>query len=240
MRRLVFVICLALLLIPCAAGADTITYNGIQQAGLNIKGYVDYNRKYASTGEFDISWNEEEVLAAYCTSILSSGVGGSYNVYALSDFDYTIYNNLYRAAWIMENYAPGLGSGSSYSDTVEATAVQSAIWALLTPYYYSPFYLSYVTSGTTTEKYQAKALYTQILAESAGVDFGSYAFQNMFHFADSLQNKQDLLFATERVTPGVPEPGSMLLFGSALAGAWGYRFRLRRKKKDEDKAEAEA
>ncbi|RJX31869.1 MAG: PEP-CTERM sorting domain-containing protein [Desulfarculus sp.] len=229
MKRVLTAVFLALLLIPGAALADTITYNGIQQPGLNIKGYVDYNRKYASTGEFDISWNEEEVLAAYCTSILSYGVGGSYNVTALSDFDYSIYNNLYRAAWIMDNYAPGLGYDSDYySDTMAATAVQSAIWALLTPYRYSPFYLSSVTSGSSTERYRSKELYTQILAESAGIDFGSYAFQNMFYFADSNQNKQDLLFATAK-TSSVPEPGSMLLFGSALLGAWGYRFRLRKK-----------
>ena len=67
------------------------------------------------------------MLAAYCTDILSYVVGGSYDVGASSDFDYCIYNNLYHAAWIMKNYAPGLGDSSSFSDTVAATAVQSAI-----------------------------------------------------------------------------------------------------------------
>ncbi|MEW5912657.1 MAG: Cys-Gln thioester bond-forming surface protein [Thermodesulfobacteriota bacterium] len=225
MRRLVALFALLLVLAPWAAAqADTITYNGVQQAGLNIKGYVDYSRRYASTGEFDISWNEEEVLAAYCADILSSGLGGSYNVSALSNFDYHIYNNLYRAAWIMENYAPGLGYDSSYySDTVAATAVQSAVWALLTPYRYSPFSLSSVTSGSSTEKSRAKALYTQILAASAGIDFGSYAFQNMFYFADSNQDKQNLLFATAQPGPSVPEPGTMLLMGSALLSGLGLR-----------------
>jgi hypothetical protein len=231
MKRIFVAIFLASLLLPSFALADTITYNGFQQAGLQVKFKVGYTYKTANTGEFDISWDEADVLAAYCTSILSYGVGGSYDIAALSDFDYTLYNNLYRAAWIMDNYAPGLGYDSGYySDTVAATAVQSAIWALLTPA--SPVYLYAVTTGSSSEKYRAKALYTQILAESAGIDFSSYSFQNMFYFASSNQNKQDLLFATDRVS-SVPEPGSMLLFGSALMGAWGYRFRLRKKKDDD-------
>lgn len=233
MKRVTIVIAVilaGLLLLPAVVLADNIQFNGWQQPGLKIKGYVDWHRVYANTGEFDITWDEQAVLAAYCTNILEQGVGGSYSVASLSDFDPGLNNNLYRAAWIMENYTPGLGYESSYyNDTVAATAVQSAIWALLTPYHHSPFGLYSVQSGSYTERYRAKQLYSQVLAESAGIDFNSYAFQNIFHFATSQQHKQDLLFATQGGA-AVPEPGSLLLVGSALLGAWGYRFRSRKRR----------
>ena len=94
--------------------------------------------------------------------------------------------------------------------------MQAAIWALLTPSSGYSVYLYSVNTGTYTQKNQVMALYTTILAESEGINIGSYAFQNMFYFTDSKQCKQDLLFAAATPGPSVPKPGSMLLFSSAL------------------------
>ncbi len=124
----------------------------------------------------------------------------------------------------MENYTPALG----YPDDpkVAATAVQSALWTLL-PTRPDPWVLTKVKSGSKAQKQEALDLYSAILGESAGIDFGSYQFESDFYWGDSQNNNQDLLFAT---TPsgGVPEPATLLLVGSALSGFWGFRRRRRK------------
>ena len=226
MKKIIAIVLFALVLLPTVALADTIKYQGMDIPGLQVKGYVGWDRVSATTGQFDISWDEQEVLAAYCADLLTSGVGGEYDVQSLSSFDYDQYESLYQAAWIMENYSPSLTSVDDAYARETATAVQAALWNL-----FDDFSLTSVSGSRWQQKY-VTSLYYEMLAEAAGVDFSTYTFKNDFYYGTS-DRKQDLMIAT----PGgaaAPEPGTMLLMGSALVGAAGY---LRRRKK---KARAKA
>lgn len=222
MKKIVVVLALAVLLLPAAALADTIEFNSFQISGLRVQGTVDGRRVNADyVGEFDISWDEQEVLAAYCADLLTTGVGGEYDMQALSSLDYEDYSYLYQAAWIMENYSPSLTSvDEAYADEY-ATAVQAALWTL-----FDDFQLTGVSGSRQQSRYVTN-LYSEILAEAAGVDFSTYTFDNDFYYATS-SNRQDLLVATPGGAAAAPEPGSLLLMGSALMGAVGY---MRRRQK---------
>lgn len=222
MKRIIAALLFCILSLPAGALADTIGFQGMQIPGLKVEGYIGWQKVKADyVGEFNITWDEQEVLAAYCADMLTFGVGGEYKVQALSAYDYETYSSLYQAAWIMENYSPSLSTVDDAYATETVTAVQAALWNLLSDWDLTKVY------GTKWQKNYTTNLYYQILAEAAGVDFSTYTFQNEFHFAQSEQGRQDLLFATSGVV-GAPEPGSLLLMGSALAGAWGY---MRRRKK---------
>lgn len=222
MKKMISVLLLALLMLPATALADTIDFNGYQIPGLKMEGYIGWHKVKADyVGEFNITWDEQEVLAAYCADMLTYGVGGEYKVQALSAFDYEDYAYLYQAAWIMENYSPSLGGVDDAYDTGTATAIQAALWNL-----FDGWDLTKVR-GTKWQSSYVTTLYYEMLAEAAGVDFSTYTFQNDFYFAES-DNKQDLLFATSGGGAAAPEPGSLLLMGSALVGTLGY---LRRRKK---------
>ena len=224
MKR-VFVFALAAvftLALAGAAAADNIGYHGFQVQGLNVKVTTDGGTRQVASGEFDVSWDEGESLSAFCVDLLTYGPGGTYDVTALGLLDREEYEGLYRAAWIMDNYAPGLGGGvAGMSNKAVATAVQLALWDLTTPT--STFSFTF-TSGSTKDKGDSLALYTSLLNEVEGVDFASYEFKHDFNYAQS-ESRQDLLIATEKAG-GTPEPGTMLLLGSALG-----IFAWRRKKK---------
>ena len=221
MKKIIVVLLLALVMLPTAALADTIGYEGTQIPGLKVEGYVGWYRTSATTSEFKVSWDEKESLAAYCADLLTYGVGGTYDVRKLTSFDYDKYEHLYQAAWILENYSPSLTSVDDAYAKETATAVQAALWTL-----FDGFELTYV-SGTRWQRNYVTNLYYTMLGEASKVDFSSYTFKNNFEYATSNKH-QDVLFATEGGGASTPEPGSMLLMGSALLGAAGY---LRRRKK---------
>ncbi len=223
---LAMVVAAAIFMPAPPAQADIISFNGLQTRGFKVKGRLDHHRVGPyQTGDFDISWNEQDMLSAYCVSMLKVGVGGRYLVTSLGDLAFD--SKIWRAAWIMDNYSPGLGfSSDRYSDRIAATAVQSALWTLTTPYHRRPFTLTKVYARRR-DQHLTKELYANILSEAEQVDFNTYTFKHQFYFGKSLQNRQDLLFAGGGGGSTVPEPGTMLLFGSALGmGAW---FRRRKR-----------
>ncbi|MCF8034312.1 MAG: PEP-CTERM sorting domain-containing protein [Desulfarculaceae bacterium] len=222
MKKIIAVMFLALVLLPSAALADTIAYKGMDIPGLRVEGYVGWSRVSGQTGQFNVTWNEQETLAAYCADLLTSGVGGRYDVQSLTNFDYDQYENLYQAAWIMENYSPTLVSVDDAYSKYVATAVQASLWTL-----FDDFKLTGV-SGSYSERNYVFSLYHEMMSAASKVDFSTYKFKNDFEYATSGRH-QDVLIAT----PGgaaAPEPGSMLLMGSALLGTVGY-LRRRRKAK---------
>ena len=124
-----------------------------------------------------------------------------------------------------------------YNDSQVATAIQSALWALTTPWP-NNFELTGV-SGEGYWEWEKKgyhwhqkwnpgetvALYASLLEEAGEVDFSSYNFKKDYYFAQS-DKAQDLLIAGNSTSPGgeTPEPGTMLLLGSAL-GVFAWRRR---------------
>jgi len=223
---LAVVVAMAIFMPAPPAQADIISFNGFQTRGFKVKGTLDHHQVGAfQTGDFDITWNEKDMLSAYCMSMLKVGVGGQYLVSSLGDLAFD--SKIWRAAWIMDNYSPGLGfSSDHYSDRIAATAVQSALWTLSTPYTTHPFTLTKVYAHDRDRKLTME-LYANLLSESSQVDFNTYTFKHQFYFGKSLQNRQNLLFAGGGGGSTVPEPGTMLLFGSALGmGVW---FRRRKK-----------
>jgi len=111
---------------------------------------------------------------------------------------------------------------NAYNSTELVTAVQSAVWTLLSDWDLSKVY------GSSWQRIYVTSLYSEMLSEAAGVDFSTYTFQNAFYYALSQEGKQDLLLATSG-SAAVPEPGTLLLMGTALSGMWGYFYRRRRK-----------
>ena len=224
MRRVSFILLFCLLLIPASAFADIIQYQGLQVQGLKVSGNIGHKKvKVDYLGQIDITWDEKEALAAYCADILSYGIGGEYDVQSLSSFDYDTYSNLYQAAWIMENYSLLSTVEEEYSSRELVTAVQSSIWTLMSNWDLTKVY------GSRWQQVYVTSLYSEMLSLAADVDFSTYTFQHNFYFAISQEGKQDILFATEGGGAAVPEPGSLLLMGTALTGVWGMLRRRRRR-----------
>jgi len=224
MRKILAALLFSVFLAPASGLADLIEYQGIQIPGLKVEGYIGGDKVKASGyGELRVTWDEKEVLAAYCTNILAYGVGGEYDVQDLTSFDYNTYSNLYQAAWIIDNYSLLGTVEDAYRSTELITAAQSAVWTLMSDWHLTRVY------GTAWQRLYVASLYSEMLTEASGVDFSTYTFKNVFSYAVSQEGKQDLLLATSGGA-AVPEPSTFLLMGSALTGLWGYLRRRRREK----------
>ena len=142
------------------------------------------------------------------------------------------------AAWLMEKFAPGLqwlddpSSVNYHKKSVRnrIDALQVAIWeAVLDPGNYN------LTSG----QFRVKRPWQESLAQDylwalfqhKAQHGGNVVLSGNYTFTLGQSDKyQDLLFASN--TPvGTPEPGAMLLMGSALAGLGFFR---RRRREEED------
>ena len=230
--------------LPGAALADTITVNGWtwgDKVQIQLNGDPS---KWVATAEFNISWGTWDSVYGYCTDPkqqVDKGTWSGYDVYDPGDAYTDFYAEVeseeggLAAAYLLATFSTSLqGTGTtSYADI---TALQIAIWEVIYDYNGTSASLDLTGGyfkflGTTNLNYAdvlARAEY--MLDAVASYEFTAEqidALNEYFKIAVS-EKQQDLLFGT---TPsdGTPEPGTMLLLGSAMAlgGYWRRRRGLK-------------
>gem|GEM_PF-1564409 len=143
-----------------------------------------------------------------------------------------------EAAWLMENYAPGVtwldnpGAVNYDSAAVKTViqAVQYAIWEVVMDH--STSYTSSAITDTSSRFYISSgsianlaSTYLVALSEHKTANGGQVVLSGALNFTINDQSdRQDLIMASK-----APEPGSMLLLASGLAATGGW-LRRRRKK----------
>ncbi len=147
-----------------------------------------------------------------------------------------------EAAWLIENYAPGMdwlaGAPVNYGSAAVRSAiraVQMAVWETVVDpsdtYTASSLTYAgadrgrfYVASGTSDSVLAGQ--YLVALSEYKAANPGGIQLSKLsFLIGDSAGN-QDILMGAN--SSGVPEPGSLLLMGSALGMAGWWRRRRRK------------
>jgi hypothetical protein len=149
----------------------------------------------------------------YCVELTQTISKGSYT-FNLIDF---ANDDFFKAAWVMDQFAPGRPNSWTPELQNQAAAVQGLIWELTGQ-------ISSVANTTTPAIYtyytDYKAKLNQVNWDGVdAVSLRSYLNSN-YMFATNAQY-QDLLV---KVDP-VPEPATMLLFGSGMLGLAGLKLR---------------
>lgn len=178
--------------------------------------------KNAWTAQMHVSLDNFNDILAYCVDLgqsINKGVEYTVTVDPLQTHPISSL----QAAWLMGHYAPGLGLATAgYSLQTNITALQVAIWEVI--YDHASVDLgagSFVLKNVySSESAQVQTLANQYLA-SLPSDIGSTGLS----FAGVTRSSavQDLVVGT------TPEPGSLLLFGSAVAAGLGWRRRRRQR-----------
>jgi len=208
-----------------AAQADTI--NSLTITGYTITNAVDVTvngnhlgNEYGAEfrAHLDLGNNNFQDVIGYCVDLFQSIGIGTYSGYNLSPVSSS--DSTQAAAWLMGHYAPGLGNPySPNSLTTTITALQVAIWEV-----------TYDYSSTGSYNLGSGNFYASNLDSAIGNLANSYltalgsANVNLtglnFSGVARSESNQDLIVGN------TPEPGSMILFGSA-AGLMGWLRRRR-------------
>ncbi|MFH1057541.1 MAG: Cys-Gln thioester bond-forming surface protein [Pseudomonadota bacterium] len=186
--------------------------------GYQVEYTLNSSTKSAWTAQMHVNLDDFSDMLAFCVDLGQTINQGQTYTVSVDPLQTNPVSTL-QAAWLMGHYAPGFGLATSgYNLQTNITALQVAIWEVIYDHANldlgsGSFVLQSVYNGSTA---QVQALASQYLASlptnitDTGLNFGAVARSG---------SVQDL------VVGGTPEPGSLLLFGSAVAAGLGWRRR---------------
>jgi hypothetical protein len=232
------------------AQADSMTsltitgYNLTQGVNVTLNN-VNLGTKYGAEffGRVNLGNNNFEDVVGYCIDLYDTVGTGTYTSYGLSPV--TSSGSTQQAAWLLGHYDPSLGnpySPNSLSTTI--TALQVAIWEVTFDYSSSGIYNltsgSFKTSGLSTAVANLANSYLTALS-AANLGANGLDFSGVVRSGTNLASDGRTLTggSQDLIVGNTPEPGSMVLFGSA-AGLMGWlrRRRAQARKVQEPAAEA--
>lgn len=249
------------LLAPAAAQAETFNILSMDM-GYQIKLHVPVSTpqfrdqtRWLGTAEFETQIPGWSLTAGYCLDPYAYAYTGSTTMDMLLPGEANRFNSsvlttdgALKAAYLVTSFSSLADGSSPYGDKVERTALQLAIWEVVSDELTSwPEYNNYGLNSGGLRFMDAKSgqydnvllrattmLSTLYAAYTPGSGFDQATIDqlndNARVFADGLGNyRQDIIAARAGGDPGsaTPEPGSLLLMGSA-AGVLGFYRRRRR------------
>ncbi|MEW5912721.1 MAG: PEP-CTERM sorting domain-containing protein [Thermodesulfobacteriota bacterium] len=235
----------ALLVISlCSSGAMADTMNVATHGNLGVTYWVNGVQRSAQTAEFySTTAYHNATWFGYCLDPVQTFANpitpGDPNLWTGPEvnpkplqFDWK------EAAWLMENYAPGVTwlddpSSVNYDSAAVKNAIQAvqlAIWEVVMDH--STTYSASNLTDTSSNFYVASSAvatlagsYLVALSEAKIANGGQVILSGALNFTVNDQDdRQDLIMASK-----APEPGSMLLLASGLAATGGWLRRRRQK-----------
>jgi hypothetical protein len=216
--------------------------------GKNVSYYLNGQKNSSATVQFDASLKnygtggQDFNAIGYCVdlghTIHQNTLYEVGNLQQFTSFD----QNQKEAAWLIHTYSPGLGYNSNYSLKTTIAALQAAVWSIVYDTSTSRFDIDsgnfYLDAGWSGLKQWAiRSLAQSMLNTLPTINGGTIGLGSITWSANAKDvykygtesRAQELMLASKSVPTTVPEPGTMILFGSALFGV-GYMRRRKNKK----------